>query len=109
MKGVVVLARLGVGETRGALGGDQLHLLRGTVQGDVVDAEVPVVVGLCCSVEAGGEEGGLCASGGGDDVLVQEASVAHGALQIVCGSTVVGKSPPETFDRAEEEEEGGKS
>ena len=60
MEGEIVLAdRLGIRELGGALGGDQLHLLRGTVEGDVVDAQVPVVVSLGHSVESGGEESGL--------------------------------------------------
>ena len=96
VKGEIVPAGLAVGEICGALGGDQHHLLRRAVQGDVVDTQVSVVVGLVWSVEPGREEGSLCEAGVCSQCLVEIFPVTQRALETVFWSAAIGKSPSET-------------
>ena len=105
MEGQVVLTGLCIRQTGGTRGGHQLHQVVSTVQGDVVDTQVPVVITRTCPVEARGEEGGT--HGVGQQGLVMWSSMTETASEcVLIGTTVVNYPPPEAFHGAAKEERG---
>ena len=107
MEGQVVPTGLCVRQTGGTRGGHQLHQVVSTVQGDVVDTQVPVVITRMCPVEARREEGGGGTQGVGQQGLVMLSSMTETASEcVLIGTTVVNYPPSEAFHGAAKEERG---
>ena len=107
MEGQVVPTGLCVRQTGGTRGGHQLHQVISTVQGDVVDTQVPVVITRMCPVEARREEGGGGTQGVGQQGLVMLSSMTETASEcVLIDTTVVNYPPSEAFHGAAKEERG---